>query len=236
MRAENQISHRGGRACGRGGQARTLVGLTFWCAVVQGRRATTSRTYAFRRYVRVVVLGPAASTGQFVHAPRLRSDAWLPSAGTAAHRRRRSLRRADLLRLACAAETSWRREPDQFRPLDAAECSTLQPRARFASEPSGRGLCDRQAASVVFSGGSRWSAVDGGGQLSAVSGGWSALRRERAASPTGTQYSCRAADHQPTVSCPNAAPSSSITSRSRRWDRDVSIGTAVASWKLRRER
>jgi hypothetical protein len=77
-----------------------------WCAVVQGRRATTFRAHAFRRHVRVVVLGPAASTGHLARAPRSRSGDWCPCAGT----RRASTqppRRTDLLRLASIAETAW---------------------------------------------------------------------------------------------------------------------------------
>ena len=85
---------------------RALGWPALWCAVVQGRRATTSRAYAFRRHVRVVVLGPAASTGHLVCAPRSRSGAWLPSAGSRSAST--PLRRAELLRLASIAETSWR--------------------------------------------------------------------------------------------------------------------------------
>ena len=53
-----------------------------WCAVVQGRRATTVRAHALWRHVRVVVLGPSASTGHLARAPRSRSRNWLPSACT----------------------------------------------------------------------------------------------------------------------------------------------------------
>jgi hypothetical protein len=68
----SKITLPGGRACGRSGQPRAWLPRES-CAVVQGRRATTSRERAFSSCARVVVLGPAASTGHHARARRARS-------------------------------------------------------------------------------------------------------------------------------------------------------------------
>jgi len=104
-----------------------LAALALRCAAVQGRqgrRATTSRAHAFRRHVRVVVLGrPRPQATSRVHRARVLAT-WLPlrrpqRVDAAAQQSRSAaacVRRRDL---------AGGREPDQFRPLDANRSALL---------------------------------------------------------------------------------------------------------------
>ena len=115
---ENQISHRGGRACGRGGQART------WLAWRSGARLSKGggqpppvRTRSGATSAWLSSAWPRPQATSRVH--RARVLALLPFAGTRSASTQ-PLRRADLLRLASIAETSWAvAKRDQFRVLDA---------------------------------------------------------------------------------------------------------------------